>query len=76
MEMIDDASIIEIGKHGVYIENGQKSGVLLPQVATEQGWNRETFLNKLCEEKVDLNQNCWQDKNSKIYIFTAQTFEE
>ena len=39
---------VELGRHGVLIESGSRSGVLLPQVPVEQGWDREEFLRHLC----------------------------
>jgi AmmeMemoRadiSam system protein A len=66
---------IKIGKHGLLIRNGFNSGLLLPQVATEWNWDVETFLQQTCL-KAGLNTNCWQDKNSTIYRFSAQIFSE
>jgi AmmeMemoRadiSam system protein B/AmmeMemoRadiSam system protein A len=67
---------IEIGKHGVKIVKGLKSGVFLPQVATENNWNLETFMNTLCEQKAGLPADCWKDSDTEIYVFTAQVFGE
>ncbi|MCS7279504.1 MAG: AmmeMemoRadiSam system protein A [Thermodesulfobacteriaceae bacterium] len=66
---------IEIGKHGVYLVKGFNRGVLLPQVPLEFGWDRETFLKQVCL-KAGLEPNCYQDPDSKIYIFTAEIFKE
>jgi len=76
MQKITDPILIEIGKHGVYVKKGARAGVYLPQVATEMGWNKEQFLNSLCEEKVGLDANCWKDGSVDLYIFTAQVFNE
>lgn len=76
LEKIDDPDIIEVGKHGVYVQRGRKSGVYLPQVPVEQKWDKETFLNSLCEHKADLEKDCWKNKSTNIYIFTAQVFSE
>lgn len=48
LEKIEDIQQIEIGHHGIYLEKGYYRGVLLPQVATEHGWDRETFLKQTC----------------------------
>ena len=65
---------IKVGKHGIYIVKGDARGVLLPQVATEYGWNREQFLQHTCT-KAGLLKDAWQ-KDCDIYIFTAQVFGE
>ncbi|MBW2600142.1 MAG: AMMECR1 domain-containing protein, partial [Deltaproteobacteria bacterium] len=54
---------------------GFHSGLLLPQVATEYNWDRDTFLRETCA-KADLPQDAWKDKNTKIYIFSATVFSE
>ena len=76
MEKIDDWRKIELGKHGVQIKKDGRSGVFLPQVATETGWDLETFMGQLCLQKAGLTQNCWRDKDAEIYVFTAQVFGE
>lgn len=67
---------IEIGKHGVRIIRGSRAGVFLPQVATENNWDLDTFMNVLCTQKAGLPADCWKDKDTEIYIFTAQVFED
>lgn len=63
------------GVHGLYITRGGRSGVLLPQVATEQGWDRDTFLNHTCL-KAGLPGGCWKDPDTLLEVFTAQVFGE
>jgi len=72
VENIDD---IEIGKHGLIIEQGFFKGLLLPQVATEQNWNRKEFLQHTCR-KAGLPVNAWKEQNTKIYAFSAEIFSE
>jgi AmmeMemoRadiSam system protein B/AmmeMemoRadiSam system protein A len=72
---IDDVKEIEVGKHGIYIEKGYHSGLLLPQVATEYGWDRTTFLEQTCN-KAGLTKNAWKDKDAGIYIFSADIFSK
>ena len=67
---------IEMGKHGVIVRRGRNQGVFLPQVATETGWDRVTFLEYLCSGKAGLSKDAWKDKDTELYIFTAQLFEE
>jgi len=71
-ELISDWQKIELGKHGVIIKQGGRSGVFLPQVATETGWSLEEFLSELCSQKAGLASNCYKDKNTEILVFTAQ----
>lgn len=75
LEKIDGIEEIEVGKHGIYLEKGYYRGVLLPQVATEHGWDRLTFLKQTCI-KAGLPTNAWQDDDAEIYIFSAQIFSE
>ncbi len=67
---IDD---IEVGRHGLYIIKGAYRGLLLPQVATENGWDRDTFLRQV-SLKAGLEEDAWRD--SEIYIFEAEVFGE
>lgn len=76
LEKIDDWRKIEIGKHGVQIVSGSKSGVFLPQVAVENNWNLEKFLEELCFQKVGLSPDCWKREDIELYVFTAQVFGE
>lgn len=66
---------IIVGKHGVVIERGFYRGLLLPQVATENGWNREEFLRYTCM-KAGLGEDCYNDAETQVYIFTADVFSE
>jgi len=72
-EKITDPSLIEVGKHGIIMKRGYNQGLLLPQVATDYGWDRETFLEHTCL-KAGLPRDAWQDKNTEIQIFSAQVF--
>jgi len=73
LSRIKDVSEIEVGKHGLYIINGYNSGLLLPQVAVEYKWDRETFLRETCH-KAGLPAQAWQDEATEIYIFSADYF--
>jgi len=73
LRKIKDVNEIEVGKHGIYIKKGWYSGLLLPQVATEYGWDRQTFLEHTCL-KAGLPPNAWKDKDTEIYIFSADIF--
>ena len=56
------------------IRKGIFSGLLLPQVASEYGWDRNEFLERICE-KAGLPRGAWRE-NAEIYIFSAQVFHE
>ena len=73
LKRIKDINEIEVGKHGLYIVRGYKSGLLLPQVAVEYEWDRETFLQETCY-KAGLSIQAWMDKETEIYIFSADYF--
>jgi len=75
-EKVNSASEIQLGTHGVLVRRGFRSGVFLPQVATETGWSKEEFLTNLCVQKAGLEANAWKDKTTEIYIFSAQVFSE
>lgn len=75
LEKIEDTNQIEIGRHGIYIEKGVHRGVLLPQVATEHGWDRITFLQQTCL-KAGLPGDAWQAADADIYIFSGQIVAE
>ena len=67
---------IKLGEHGVYIKQGFHSGVFLPQVAIENNWDLDTFMNTLCQQKAGLSADCWKNDETEIYVFTAQVFDE
>lgn len=75
LERTQDPEAIEVGRHGIYIIQGPFRGVLLPQVAVEWGWDRDTFLDQTCV-KAGLRPGCWRDSRTEIYIFTAEIFGE
>ena len=65
---------IEIGRHGVIVELGARRGLLLPQVATEQRWDRETFVSHACL-KASLPRDAWRH-GAQVLVFEAQVFGE
>ena len=75
LRQIEDVNEIEVGRHGIYIVKGFHSGLLLPQVATEYNWDRNTFLRETCA-KAGLPPNAWKDGDAKIFIFSASVFGE
>ncbi|MHB2154252.1 AmmeMemoRadiSam system protein A [Calditrichota bacterium GD2] len=75
LEPVKDVSEIETGKHGLMVRNGFYEGLLLPQVASEYGWDRETFLSETCL-KAGLPPTAWQDPRTEIFKFSALIFRE
>ncbi|MGE4319067.1 MAG: AmmeMemoRadiSam system protein A [Deferribacterales bacterium] len=67
------ADEIKVGRDGIYIVMGYNRGVLLPQVATEHGWNETEFLEQTCV-KAGLDRQAYRDKDAKIYRFEALVF--
>lgn len=65
---------IEIGKHGLILEEGGR-GLLLPQVAVEHQLSREEFLSAVCR-KAGLYSDYWKERMLKIKVFTAEVFSE
>ena len=66
---------IKIGRDGLIIENGFKSGLLLPQVPIEYNWSKEQFLNHTCH-KAGLANDSWKDITTKISKFQGMIFKE
>lgn len=74
LRLITDVNEIEVGRHGIFIMKGRNRGVLLPQVAVDHGFDRETFLAETCL-KAGLPEEAWED-GASIYIFEAEIFGE
>ncbi len=66
---------VEVGTHGIFITGRGRRGVLLPQVATEQGWDRETFLEHVCL-KAGLPRNAWQSSDVVLERFSAEIIHD
>jgi len=73
-ESISGAAEIEIGRHGLVVEHGWHRGLLLPQVATEWRWDRETFLAHTCR-KAGLPVDAWKN-GARLFRFEAEVFSE
>jgi len=70
-----DVRQIRIGQHGLVVRKGEQEGLLLPQVATERGWDTTTFLEQTCR-KAGLAPNAWQDEATDVFLFSALVFGE
>jgi AmmeMemoRadiSam system protein A len=71
---IASADEIEVGRHGLIVEHGCARGLLLPQVAAEYAWDRETFLDHTCM-KAGLPRDAWKN-GARIHVFEAHVFSE
>ena len=67
LKKINDISEIVLGKHGIYIKNGLRSGTMLPQVATENKWTVEEFLGYTARDKAGIGWTGWKDAEIFIY---------
>lgn len=76
LEKITDPGKIILGKHGVLVKDLFRSGVYLPQVATETGWTKEQFMDSLCASKAGMSPDAWKTGKCDIYIFSAEVFAE
>ena len=75
LKKVKDPNEIEVGIHGLYIIKGFHSGLLLPQVAMEYGWDRLTFLQETCH-KAGLQRGAWKEQDANVYIFSAEVIGE
>lgn len=66
---------IEIGRHGLLVEQGLHRGLLLPQVAVEHTLDREQFLKEVCH-KAGLAGDAWKAPETQIYAFTCEIVNE
>lgn len=75
MEKLLDPAALMIGRHGLYIIHRSRAGVLLPQVATEQGWDKWEFLDRVCW-KAGLHEGSWKEPGAQVYVFEGLVFGE
>lgn len=67
---------LEIGRHGIIVEQGGRRGLFLPKVAVDHRFDRETFLARCCREKAGLAETAWRDPATRVYLFEAQVLSE
>jgi len=68
-----DPALVEVGRHGLLISRGGRSGLLLPQVPVEWRWGREEFLAQTCH-KAGLPADAWRDPAATLFWFEAEVF--
>ncbi len=72
---MQDVNELRIGEHGLLVRQGEQIGVLLPQVAAEQNWDKKTFLEQVCV-KAGLPENAWRNEDTDVFLFSANVFGE
>lgn len=75
LKKVEKTETITTGRDGLYVRKGFNSGLLLPQVATEQQWDRETFIDHTFL-KAGLTPDMRNDPQTEIFSFTAEVFSE
>ena len=75
IERVATPDDIIVGRDGLIVSRGRQAGLLLPQVATEYGWERETFLTQTCL-KAGLSPAAWRAEDTRIERFAAEVFGE
>lgn len=75
LERLRDVHTLEVGRHGLVVQRGSLSGLLLPQVATDNRWSREEFLRQVCY-KAGLPGEAWREEGTELFSFTAEVFSE
>jgi len=74
MRPIRSIDEIELGKHGIYMRKGYRSGTFLPQVASETGWTKEEFLGHCAQDKAGIGWDGWKD--AELFVYEALVFGE
>jgi AmmeMemoRadiSam system protein A len=70
-----DAERVEVGRHGLIVTRGSRKGLLLPQVASEWGWDRAQFLSQTCR-KAGLPAEAWREPGTLVEWFEAEVWGE
>ncbi len=71
--LCEEPEAIRVGRHGLLVRQGGRSGLLLPQVPVEWGWDRETFLAQTCC-KAGLSPEAWRNPGTELFWFEAEVF--
>lgn len=72
VEPVNDPADIQVGRDGLIVEQHRRRGLLLPQVAVEWKWDRDTFLSQTCA-KAGLPRDAWK-RGASIFRFQAEVF--
>ena len=71
--LLPDATLFEVGRHGVIVERDGARALLLPQVAPEMGWGATEMLQAVCR-KAGLRPDAWRDEGTRLYVFESSCF--
>ena len=71
---IHDPASVHVGEHGLIVSRGNHRGVLLPQVASDRGWDVATFLAETCR-KAGLGADAWRDPGTRVEVFGATVID-
>lgn len=74
LKKINNIDRIILGRHGIYIKKDNRSGTMLPQVATENGWSKEEFLGYTSRDKAGIGWDGWRD--AEMFIYEGVVLEE
>jgi hypothetical protein len=74
LKSIKSIDEIELGRHGIYLRKGTRSGTFLPQVATKTGWTREEFLGHCAKDKAGIGWDGWRE--AEIFVYEAIVVKE
>jgi AmmeMemoRadiSam system protein A len=76
LAQVNDESAIVIGRHGVVVRVRGRTGVFLPEVPVEYGWNTVQMLDRLCTEKMGFPAGAWREEGAVIRVFESERFAE
>lgn len=76
LRRVASAAEVVLGRDGVLVRCGGRTGVFLPQVAEETGWSKERFMDELCSGKAGLPADTWQRPECELYVFTVEIFRD
>jgi len=74
LRRINSIDQFELGRHGIPLRRGGRSGTFLPQVAQETGWTKEEFLGHCAQDKAGIGWEGWRE--AEIYVYEAVVFGE
>ena len=75
IEVVTRFDEVIVGRDGLIVTRGRSAGLLLPQVATEYGWDCPTFLDQTCV-KAGLRPGTWREADTRVEKFSAEVFGE
>lgn len=76
LEPISHPLDFDLGVHGIHVRKGECVGCFLPDVGAESGWDKETFLSQLCQQKAGMKPDAWKTGGIELHRFTVTKFME